>query len=275
MVSVEEEARVWPDRRLWPDWHELWRYRTLGWLLLRRELVARYSGSFLGAAWGLLRVLMSLAMLCLVFGVVGQLNTGGPPYPLFVLSGLLIWELISQTVLRAGSCLLAARELMGKCAFPRLFFPLAALGAVVVETAVMTAALPLLMLAYGVAPAATLWRLPLYLALSLGLALGLALWASALSLRFRDLGHGLPYLLQFGMLLSPVGYAANLVPPQWSHLYALNPVVALIEGCRSSVLGTAPPTALQLAISLTLTVTILISGLLYYHRSARRFSEYV
>lgn len=266
--------KVWPRTRAWPDWDEIWTYRGLLGLLIKRELKVRYYGTLLGVLWGPIRVLFTVVLMSVVFNTFAKFSTAQIPYPLFVLAALPVWDLVSQAVPRASGNLMAAQSLITKVHFPRIFFPLAATLSVMLETSFIFLLFMGIMLYLDLGFAVQMLLAPLYFAGAGLLAFSLSLWVSAISLKLRDLGHSLPYLLTFVMLMSPVGYAASQVGPRWATAYSLNPLVGLIEGMRSALLSTASPAGFQLLSSFIVTVLLLLGGLLFFERQSKDFAEF-
>lgn len=242
-------------------------------MLFVRELRVRYKQTALGVAWVVLQPLVPALIFALVFGAFAKLPSGGTPYFLFALSGLVIFGLFSNAVSRAGTAFIRDGQLVSKVYFPRALLPLASGSAAIVDFAVGMAALLVLMLATGAAPTIALLAAPLIalLALALGLAVGLAV--SALSAHYRDFAIAIPFVLQVLMYASPVVYSAELVPPQLRATYDLNPLVVITEVFRSALLGTAAPSTPELGLALAVSALVVIVSVLVFSRVSRDLTD--
>ncbi len=263
--------RGWPSLRL----RELWDYRELLYFLVWRDVKVRYKQAVLGVAWAVIQPLLNMVIFSVIFGGLAQLPSDGMPYPVFSYAALLPWQLFEGSLSRAGVSLVGNAHLLTKVYFPRLVIPLSALGAALVDFAIAFVVLLGLMAYYGIAPTWTvLWLFPLLL-LALATALAVGLWFSALDVLYRDVGHMIPFLLRAWMYASPVAYSANLIPAgKWRLVYALNPMVGVIQGFRWALLGGNPPDAL-IAVSVVIVALALVSGLYYFRRMERVFADVV
>jgi lipopolysaccharide transport system permease protein len=254
---------------------ELWESRELGYFLVWRDLKVRYKQTAFGAAWALLQPLLLMVVFSIFLGRVSGIAPSGIPYPLFVLSGLVPWTLFSQSVLGSSASLVNAANLLQKVYFPRLLLPIAAIASYLLDFAIAMVLLGLLMLYFGVAPTLTvLWLIPLtVLALAASLAAGI--WLSAVNVRYRDVRHAVPFLLQLWLFASPIAYAADLVPSQWQILYRLNPMAGVVEGFRWALLGPADPPLMSVGLSALVSVLALAIGLIYFRRVERTFADVI
>jgi lipopolysaccharide transport system permease protein len=234
---------------------DLWAYRELLYFLTWRDIKVRYKQTALGAAWAILQPLATMLLFTLVFNRLAGLDTGRVPYPLFAYIGLLIWTFFSNAVTNSTNSLLNNTNLITKVYFPRSFIPAAAVGAGLVDFAIASLILVGLLLYYGVVPDSGIALLPLFLLLSVLLALAVGMLISALTVKYRDLRHALPFLIQFWMFASPVIYPSSRVPESWRNVIALNPLTGIIEGFRAALTGgTFDRTATLLAVVVTLIV---------------------
>jgi lipopolysaccharide transport system permease protein len=234
---------------------DLWAYRELLYFLTWRDIKVRYKQTALGAAWAIIQPLATMLLFTLVFNRLAGIDTGRVPYPLFAYIGLLLWTFFSNAVTNSTNSLVNNTNLITKVYFPRAFIPAAAVGAGLVDFTIAGLILVGLLMYYGVAPDSGLALLPLFLLLSVLLALAVGMLISALTVKYRDLRHALPFLIQFWMFASPVIYPANRVPGRWRYLIALNPLTGIIEGFRAALTGgTFDRTATVLAVVLTLLV---------------------
>ena len=277
MTDDRTEILIKPGRATTRTWQDFLAYRELFLFLVWRDVLVRYKQTVLGLAWCLLRPLLTMIVFSVVFGrLAGFPTEGGAPYPILVLAGLLPWQLFAGAVGDSSNSLIGNASLIAKVYFPRLIIPVSAVMVSLVDFAVSLATLIGLMFWYGYLPGWRIVALPLFLLMALLTALSLGLWASALSVKYRDFRFIVPFALQFGLYLSPVGFSSRVVPDEWLWLYTLNPLVGIIDGFRWALLQDAPPLYLPgLANATALTVLIGIGGLLYFQRTEQRFADII
>jgi lipopolysaccharide transport system permease protein len=269
----------WPS----PGLGELWRYRELVGFLALRDLKVRYKQSALGAAWALLQPLLTLAVFSGLFAALlgPQRMPGAPgvPYAVSTFCALVPWQLFARGVVAGGDSVVVNQALVTKVYFPRLAVPIAPLLAALVDAALAFAVLIGMLVWAGIAPGAALAALPLLVLLTLAAALGASLWLAAVNALYRDVRIALPFLVQIGMLATPVVYTAADVlegRPAWlAFVYALNPMAGVVEGFRWSLLGSGPAPVALLALSALVTACLLVSGLLVFRRLERDFADRV
>jgi lipopolysaccharide transport system permease protein len=259
---------------------DLWDYRELIYFLTWRDVIVRYKQTVLGAAWAVINPLINMIVLQVVFGnFAGMEAEGDIPGPLFRFTAVLPWGLFSTALNSAGRSMLSNRSILTKVYFPRLIIPLSSVLGGLVDFGISFVVLLGMMLFWGVMPSPRLLTLPLIILLALVTALGVGLWFSALNVLYRDVGYVLPVLTQLLLFISPVGYSTGDVSAQWQWLYALNPMVGVIESFRWAVLGTVPSDSLPLwtlvAISASVAVFLLVTGLFYFRRMERTFADMV
>jgi lipopolysaccharide transport system permease protein len=259
---------------------DLWRFRELIYFLTWRDIKVRYKQTVLGAGWAVLQPLVNMLVLTFIFGRLARLSTEGIPGPIFTFTGLLPWGLFAKALSDTGRSMLANRSMITKVYFPRLIIPLASvLGGVVdflIQFAVLVGMIAFAHLTglYEFTFSPALLSLPLFLLLAVATALGFGLWLSALNVLYRDVGYILPFLTQFWLLVTPVGYSAKEVPAHLQLIYGLNPMAGVVEGFRWALLGTEPPGPI-LIVSATISILLLISGLYYFRRMERTFADMV
>jgi len=259
---------------------DLWIYREMGVFLTWRDLIVRYKQTILGAAWAIINPLVNMIVLQVVFGNFAGMETeGNLPGPLFRFAAVLPWGLFSTALNSAGRSMLTNRSILTKVYFPRLIVPFSSVLAGLVDFGISFIVLIGMMLFWGVTPTIRILAVPLTILLALVTALGVGLWLSALNVLYRDVGYILPVLTQLLLFISPVGYSTSTVPIQWQMLYAMNPIVGVIESFRWAMLGTVPSDSIALgtmvAISSGVAVILLISGLFYFRRMERTFADMV
>lgn len=257
------------------DLREVWHARELLYFLVWRDIKVRYKQTVLGAAWAVLQPLLTMAAFAVFFGRLAGVPSDGIPYPIFAYAGLLPWQLCAHAVTDSGQSLVANQGLITKVYFPRLVIPLATVLAGLVDFGVAVLALVALMAWYGIGLGPALLALPLFVLLALATSLGVGLWLSALNVQYRDVRYTLPFLVQFWLLLTPIAYPASLVPEAWRAVYALNPMVAVVEGFRASLFGTRAALAPLLLPSLLVTLALLVTGIAYFRRMERSFADVV
>ncbi len=261
------------------DLHELWRFRELIFFLTWRDVLVRYKQTLLGGSWAILQPLLQMIIFNFIFGNVAGLSSGGIPRPLFTYAALLPWNLFANAVGDAGRSLVTNRNMITKVYFPRLIVPLADILGGLLDFAIAFLILIGMMFYYHVVPTANLWLLPLYMLLSMVTALGVGLWLSALNVHYRDVKYIIPFLTQFWMLVTPIAYESkeifNRLPAAWNWLFALNPMVGVIEGFRNALLDTPIFSTGLLWVSIATALVFLVTGLIYFRSMERTFADVV
>jgi lipopolysaccharide transport system permease protein len=253
---------------------ELWAYRELLYFLVWRDLKVRYKQAVLGALWVVMQPLLMTVVFTIFLGKLARVPSGGVPYALFVYSGLLAWTFFSGAVLTSGNSLVGNAHLITKVYFPRIIIPVAAVGARLVDFAVSFLILAGMMIYYGVGVTWKTAMLPVFVLLVTALSLGVGMLASALNVKYRDVGVALPVLVQLWMFASPVVYPLELVPEGWQKVYALNPAVGIIMGFRASLLGENFDWT-TLAISTVITLSLLVYSAYTFRRMEKDFADIV
>ncbi len=256
------------------DLGDLWAYRELLYFLTWRDIKVRYKQTVMGAAWVIIQPLLTMLLFTLFFNKFAGLNSGDIPYPLFAYSGLLLWIFFSNAIVNSTNSLVNNTNLITKVYFPRMFIPAAAVGAGLVDLAIASLILIGLALYYGVALTRGILLLPVFVALTMLLALGVGMLISALTVKYRDLRHALPFLIQFWMFASPVIYPPSIVPEKWRWILAVNPLTGIMEGFRSALVGRSFnwPT---IAVSAVLTVSLLVGSVYIFRRTEDTFADLI
>ncbi len=219
-------------------WRDLWRYRELFSVLAWRDVAVRYKQTVIGAAWAVLRPFLTMVIFTVVFGHLAKLpSDGAAPYPLLVFAGLLPWTLFSAALTGAAESMVSNANLIGKVYFPRIIVPAATLLTALIDFLLSLLILIAMMVWYQFAPGWQILMLPLFVALALLASLGPGLWVTALNIKYRDFRVVIPFLVQIGLYVSPVGFSSAVVPEEWRWLYSLNPLVGIIDGFRWCLLG--------------------------------------
>ena len=257
------------------DFAELWRYRETVWILGLRDLKVRYRQTLIGVAWAILQPLTMMLVFATLFHLMGRVPVvGAVPYAVVAFCGLLAWQLFSTTVTGCSNSLVTNRNMITKIYFPRLALPLSTIVVGIVDLLFAMLVLFGLMAWYGIFPSWQIVTLPLFIALAALTSLAVGIWLSALNAIYRDVGFVVPFLIQVGFFLSPVVYeTASVIPKQWQALYALNPMVGVLEGFRWALLGKNMPPWEMMGISFTILLAILIGGLIYFRHTERSFAD--
>lgn len=278
MVSPSRgrHIRIVPERG-WAgiDLRELWAFRDLLYLLLMRDVRLRYKQTVLGITWVILQPLVAALIFAVIFGRFAGLPSDGTPYLLFVYTALLPWNLFAGSLGRAGNSLVGDARLISKVYFPRILIPLASSSAVLVDFAVGLIVMFGLLAFYGWTLTLNLLALPFFIALALLVSVGISLFFSALNVYYRDFMFALPFIVQVWLYASPVVYAADIIPEAIKPIYALNPMVGVIDGFRWAMLGTSEFPAVTVGVSLVIGIALFIGGTLIFQRVERNFADVV
>jgi lipopolysaccharide transport system permease protein len=273
--------RIHVDAARWsalPDLHELFAHRDLFLTLAIRDLKVRYAQTVLGLAWAVVQPLATLVILSLIFGRAVNVSTGDLPYPLFAIAGISVWSYFAFVLKESGGSVIGAQEIVRKIWFPRLIIPLSKAAVGLVDLLVALLMVVVLMAWYGVMPGPHALYAPFYLLAIILIALGLGIWISALTIRFRDLQHVVPFIIQFGLFATPVAYPCSIITgslPKWVQvLYFLNPMAGAVEGWRWSLLGVGDPGGLCW-LSLASGLVIFITSLLGFRSVERVVADLV
>jgi lipopolysaccharide transport system permease protein len=266
---------VEPSRAFRLDLASVWDYRELLYFLVWRDLKVRYKQTAIGAAWAIIQPLLSMLIFTVIFGMLVRIPSEGVPYPLLAYVALVPWTYFAQALSRTSGSLLGDADLVTKVYFPRLIIPLRAVIAPLVDLGLTFLVLLGLMAWFGVAPGMNVLALPLFVMMAVASALGVGLWLSVLNVKYRDVGYTVPFLLQMWMYASPVVYPLSIVPERWQLLYGINPLVAVIEGFRWTLLNTARPPTAVLAAGCSVVILLLSGGLIYFKRKERTFADVI
>ena len=256
-------------------WRDLWRYRELVYFLAWRDVVVRYKQTAIGVAWALLRP--AVTMLVFVgFRRLAHFPASTVPEPLLVFAAVLPWQFFSSALAEAATSLISNANMLSKVYFPRLVIPGAAVVTSLVDFCITLGLMAALMLWYGFAPGWPIVLLPVFVALSFGLSLGLGLLLAALNVEYRDFRYVVPFIVQFGLFVSPVAFSTADVPERWRMLYSLNPLVGIIDGFRWSLLGGhAAPSPETIWIAVLMTGLMLVLGIWYFRRMEHGFADVI
>ncbi len=257
-------------------WRDLWRYRELFFFLAWRDVLVRYKQTVVGVAWSVLRPLLTMIIFTIVFGMLAKFPSDGLPYPVLVFTAMLPWQFFANAVTEGSNSLIGNSNLISKVYFPRVIVPAGAMVVSIVDLLISFVLLLALMAWYQVVPDWQILLLPAFLILALIVSLGPILWLSALNVQYRDFRYVVPFLVQLGLFVSPVGFSSSVVPEHWRSIYSLNPMVGVIDGFRWSILGGQVPFYWPgFILSFAIAVSVLITGLWYFRRTERSFADVI
>jgi lipopolysaccharide transport system permease protein len=258
-------------------WQDLWRYRELLYFLAWRDILVRYKQTVIGIAWSVLRPVLTMIVFTVIFGKLANLpSEGNAPYPIMVFTAMLPWQFFSNAFSEAGSSLVSNASMISKVYFPRLVIPASTIAVSLVDLLISSAILAVLMVWYGYIPSLRIAMVPVFILLAFIAAMGAGLWVAALNVKYRDFRYVIPFAVQLGLYISPVGFSSAIVPDQWRLLYSVNPMVGVIDGFRWAILG--HDTQLYwpgFSLSVLLIVVVLLSGIRYFRSTERTFADVI
>ena len=274
-MNAQDELILEPGQGVKHYWRDLWNYRELFFFLAWRDVAVRYKQTVIGVAWAIIRPVLVMVIFSVIFGRLAQMPSGGVPYPILVFSALLPWQLFANTLVESSNSLISNAGMISKVYFPRLAIPTSSVVVSFIDFAISFSILVVLMVWYQFAPGWLVLLLPLFVLLACCTALGVGLWMAALNVKYRDFRYIVPFIVQFGLYISPVGFSSNVVPDQWRFLYCLNPLVGIIDGFRWVILGNTQPYWPGFILSVGLVVLLLASGLWYFRKTERTFADVI
>jgi lipopolysaccharide transport system permease protein len=257
------------------DWRELREYRELLYFLTWRDIQVRYKQTAIGVAWAVLQPLLTMLVFTLFFGHLGKIPSDGVPYAMFALTGLVPWSFFSNGLTQIANSVVDNAQLITRVYFPRLIVPLASVLSRLIDFALAFLVLMGFLLIFEISLTAKVFLLPLFVLLALIVALGIGLWFSALNVQFRDVKYVVPFLTQLWLFLTPVVYPSSMLPASWRAVYAINPMVGVIEGFRWSLLDVDTAPGAMIFVSTVAALAVLASGLYYFRRVERGFADIV
>ncbi|MBD2452908.1 ABC transporter permease [Nostoc sp. FACHB-87] len=257
-------------------WKDIWRYRELFYFLAWRDILVRYKQTAIGIAWALIRPFLTMVVFSVVFGQLAKLPSQGAPYPILVFSAMLPWQFFANSLSECSNSLIGNANLISKVYFPRLIVPTSAVVVSFVDFMVSGIILLGLMAWYNFVPTWRIVTLPFFIAIAFAASMGAGLWLASLNVKYRDFRYIVPFIVQFGLYISPVGFSSTIVPPQWRFIYSLNPIVGVIDGFRWAILGGESNLYLPgFLLSLGLVFLLFISGIWYFRRMERTFADVI
>ncbi|MEY3401553.1 MAG: ABC transporter permease [Dolichospermum sp.] len=257
-------------------WQDLWRYRELFYFLAWRDILVRYKQTAIGIVWALIRPFLTMVVFTVVFGQLAKLPSEGAPYPILVFSAMLPWQFFSNSLSECSNSLITNANLLSKVYFPRLVVPTSAVVVSFVDFMISGMILLALMAWYNFVPTWRILTLPLFIAVAFAASMGAGLWLASLNVQYRDFRFIVPFIVQFGLYISPVGFSSSIVPQQWRFIYSLNPMVGVIDGFRWAILGGNSQLYLPgFILSMALVFLLLVSGIWYFRKMERTFADVI
>jgi lipopolysaccharide transport system permease protein len=273
---TQELIIIEPGRRERHYWHDLWRYRELFRVLAWRDVSVRYKQTVIGAAWALIRPFLTMVVFTVVFGKIAGLPSQGAPYALLVFAGMLPWTFFSSALTDASNSLISNANLISKVYFPRLIVPAATVVVAFIDFLISFVILVALMIWYRYLPGWQILLLPAFIAIAVLASFGPALWITSLNVKYRDFRYVIPFVVQLGLYVSPVGFSSSVIPEQWRLLYSTNPMVGVIDGFRWCILGGQSELYMPgLWMSIGVTVFFLWLGIRQFRKTENSFADLI
>ncbi len=256
-------------------WIDLWKYRELFLFLSLRDILVRYKQTIIGLIWSIIRPLITMIIFTVVFGKLAKFPSGDIPYPIFVFSALLGWLFFANSLNDVSNSLIANSNIISKIYFPRIIIPTSSVIVNFIDFSISLIILLILFIIYGFTPKLTILFLPFFVLMTFSLSLGIGLVMSSLNVKYRDFRYVVPFLIQIGLYISPVGFTSSIVPEKFRILYSLNPMVGVIEGYRYSLTGVNNINIHGLIISVVMTLLFLIIGITYFRKTEKKFADVI
>jgi lipopolysaccharide transport system permease protein len=274
MGEFDLEIRAgWSEKNYWQD---LWRYRELFYFLAWRDILVRYKQTVVGVAWAVIRPFVAMVIFTVILGKLAKLPSSGVPYPILVFCGLLPWQLFANSFAESSNSIIANSSLISKIYFPRLIIPATSLVVGLLDFLVSSIFFGLLLLWYRFLPDWRILAVPVFALIAAMMSFGAGLLMAALTVKYRDFRFIVPFILQFGLYVTPVGFSSEIVPQKWRLLYSLNPLVGVIDGFRWAIFRGRTPLDLQgFCVSLAVVAGSLLLGIWYFRKTERTFADVI
>jgi lipopolysaccharide transport system permease protein len=272
----QEELIIEAGRTEGQYWKDLYRYRELFYFLSWRDILVRYKQTAIGIAWAVIRPFLTMVVFTIVFGKLAKLPSEGAPYPILVFCAVLPWQFFANALSETSNSLIGNANLISKIYFPRLIIPASSVITSFVDFLVSGVILVALMIWYQFVPGWRVAALPFFVAVAFAASIGCGLWLAALNVKYRDFRYIIPFIVQFGLFISPVGFSSGIIPGKWRLLYSLNPMVGVIDGFRWAIIG--GETLIYwpgFLLSLSLVIILLVSGLRYFRKTEKTFADII
>ena len=272
----ETKIIIEPGRTEKNYWQDLWRYRELFYILSWRDIKVRYKQTVVGAAWSIVRPLLTMIVFTVVFGRIAKMPTeGAAPYAILVFAAMLPWQFFSNALSEASNSLIGNANLITKVYFPRMIIPASSVITSFVDFAISFGLLLVLMAIYQFVPSWKMIFLPGFILLAFFTAFGVGLYLTALNVKYRDFRYIIPFIVQFGLYISPVGFSSSVVPEQWRWAYNLNPMVGVIDGFRWCILGESELNSSSVLYSIAITLLFTWLGVYYFRKMEKNFADVI
>jgi lipopolysaccharide transport system permease protein len=269
-----QELLIEPGRTEKNYWGDLWRYRELFCIMAWRDICVRYKQTAIGVTWAVLRPFLAMVIFSVIFGRIAKMPSNGIPYPILVFAAMLPWQFFANALSESSNSLVANANLISKVYFPRLIIPAGAVITSLVDFFISVVLLGCLMIWFRFAPDWRLLTLPLFTVMAFLAALGPGLFLTALNVKFRDFRYVMPFIVQFGLFVSPVGFSSSVIPGNWRLIYSLNPIVGVIDGFRWAICrGQSELYWPGFAISTLVVIIFLWFGIWYFRRMEKTFAD--
>lgn len=276
-MKSEFDLIIEPGRGTREYWRDLWRFRELFYILAWRDILVRYKQTVLGVAWAILRPLLTMIVFTLIFGKLAKLpSEGAAPYAIMVYAAMLPWQFFANSLSEASNSLIGNEKLISKVYFPRMIIPASSVITSFVDFLISAAIMVIIMAWYQFWPSWRIITLPLFIAIAFAAAMGVGLWLTALNVKYRDFRYIVPFIVQFGLYVSPVGFSSSIVPQDYRLLYSLNPMVSVIDGFRWAILGGESNIYLPgFILSLAVVALFLAIGIVYFRKTEKNFADII
>jgi len=253
---------------------DLWRYKELFYFLSWRDILVRYKQTVIGVAWSIIRPILTMVVFTIIFGKIAKLPSADAPYPILVFTALLPWQFFSNALQESSNSLISNANMISKIYFPRIIMPVSSMIVALVDFAISFILLAIIMVFYRFVPSWKIVFMPLFLLLAIIVSTGAGLLISALNVKYRDFRYIVPFIIQFGLYISPVGFSSDTIPGKWRMIYSLNPMVGVIDGFRWSIIGKGVQFYIPgLIISIILTIILFIVAIVYFRKTEKTFAD--
>lgn len=275
-ASAHFDLVIEPGRSFRRYYRDLWQYRELFYFLSWRDILVRYKQTAIGVAWGILRPLLTMIVFTIIFGYLAKLPSEGVPYPVLVFAAMLPWQFFSNSLTESSNSFITNANMLTKIYFPRMIVPASAVIVNLVDFLISFVLLGILMAWYRFVPGWRVVTLPVFLGMGFLASFGLGLWLATLNVKYRDFRYVVPFIVQFGLYISPVGFSSSVVPGKWRLLYSINPMVGVIDGFRWAILG--GDTRMYwpgFLLSLTVSLIVFLLAVRYFRATERKFADII
>lgn len=276
LETTEFDLIIEPGRSKINYWKDIWHYRELFYFMAWRDILVRYKQTVIGLAWSVIRPLLTMVVFTFVFGRLAKFPSGGVPYPILVFAAMLPWQFFSTSFSEVSNSLISNSNMLTKIYFPRIIIPVSTVIVNLVDFIISFLILCILMIGYRYTPSWTILALPLFLILALLLSMGAGFYIAALNVKYRDFKYVVPFIVQLGLYVSPVGFSSSIIPEKWRLLYSLNPMVGVIDGFRWAILGNSYMIYIPgMIMSMAMTILLLVLGIWYFRKVERLFADII